>query len=116
MGLIAERWNERFDRGAWIADDDMYEGPVSSAGVRVSRSSALSLTAVFRCWDLLSSAVAQSPRDVVLKVGGKSFPEFSPPRWLSQPNGDPTLTGNDYFSMVALSLLADGNFFTLVLP
>lgn len=116
MGLIAERWNERFDRGAWIADEDMMEGPVSKAGVRVSRSSALSLTAVFRCWDLLSSAVAQSPRDVFVKVGGKSFPEFSPPKWVIRPNGDPTLTGNDYFSQVALSLLADGNFFTLVLP
>lgn len=115
MGLLAERLNERFDRGAWIADDDM-AGPVSHAGVRVNRGSALSLTSVFRCWDLLSSAVAQSPRDVIVKVGGKSFPEFSPPTWVGKPNGDPTYTANDYFAQVAISLLSDGNFFTSVYP
>ena len=118
MGVLAERWETTRNRADWLADDDtMFEGPISKAGVRVNRVSALGLTTIWRCWDLLSSAVAQSPRDVLLKVGGQTFPEFSPPLWLTMPTpDDPTYTANDYFAQVALSLLADGNYFTRVIP
>lgn len=122
MGLLAQRWEGadelRFDRAAWISDEDDYAtGRMSSAGVRVNRAAALGLTTVWRCVDLLSSAVSMSPRDVLVKVGGKSFPEYSPPSWISTPNpADPSMTGNDYFAQVALSLLLDGNFFTHVYP
>jgi HK97 family phage portal protein len=118
MGLIADRWESTRNVSSWLNDDDgMIEGPRTTAGVRVNRSTALGLTTVWRCWDLLSSAVAQSPRDVILKVGGKSFPEFAPPDWLAMPNpDDPTYTANDYFAQVALSALSDGNYFTRVFP
>lgn len=115
MGLLAQRWETR-DRIDWLNDDDDM-GRVSSAGTRVDRRSALGLTTVWRCVDLLSSAVAMSPRDVIVKVGGRSFPEFTPPSWVTTPNPvDPSMTAADYFAQVALSLLLDGNFFTFVYP
>ena len=117
MGLVASKWNTRNDVGWLNRDDDMDYGRSTAAGVSVSRSSALSLTTVFRCWDLLSSAVAQSPRDVIVKVAGQSFPEFNPPAWVTTPNpSDPTQTASDHFSQVALSLLSAGEFFTVVYP
>jgi HK97 family phage portal protein len=118
MGLLADRWETVRNDSGWLADDDrLLMGPMTKAGVRVDRARVLALTTIWRCWDLLAGAVAHAPRDVVLRVGGKSFPEFSPPDWLSTPNPqDPSYTGNDYFSQVALSLLSDGNFFTRVIP
>lgn len=117
MGLVASRWNARNDTGWLTRDDDIDGGTLTKAGVRVNRASALGLTTVFRCWDLLSSAVAQSPRDVILKVGGQSFPEFNPPAWVSRPYpADPTFTANDHFAQVAVSLLSAGEFFTVVAP
>jgi HK97 family phage portal protein len=120
MGILARRGEEvRESLGEFIADDDsMFLGQMTAAGVRVNRAAALSLTTVWRCVDLLASAVAQSPRDIIVKVGGQSFPEFrNRPAWLTQPvPGDPTMTGNDHFMQVALSLLFDGNFFVHVTP
>lgn len=117
MGLVASRWNTRNDTGWLTRDDDIDGGSLTKAGVRVNRASALSLTTVYRCWDLLSSSVAQSPRDVIVKIGGKSFPEFNPPGWVEMPNpADPTYTASDHFAQVGVSLLSDGNFFTAVYP
>lgn len=117
MGLLATRSEQR-NKPEWLNDDDgMTAGPLSSAGVRVSRATAIALPAVYSCWDLLSSAIAMAPRDVFVKLGGKSFPEFNPPMWVELPNpNNPNYTGNAYFTGVALSLLAAGEFFTYVLP
>lgn len=118
MGLLAQRWEQRNDPG-WLNRDDGDDGhsPLAVAGVRVNRSTALGLTTVWRCWDLISSAIAMAPRDVIVKVGGKSFPEFAPPDWLATPDPtDPTMTADAHFGQVALSLIADGNFFTHVYP
>lgn len=106
------------DKPDWINEDDEYAGArMTSAGVRVNARIALGLTTVWRCVDLLSSAVSQAPKDIVVKVGGRSFQEFGKPGWLIMPNpSDPTYTINDYFSQVALSLLMDGNFFVHVYP
>jgi HK97 family phage portal protein len=117
MGLLATRMADEV-RGAsnWLNDDDD-DGPVSPSGVRVTRSTALSLTTIFRCWDLLSSAVSMAPVDLTVKTGGKSFPEYAKPRWLSTPNpADPNYDGADYFGQVALSTLSDGNYFSAVFP
>lgn len=123
MGVLARRYDEAV-RGAgddtgWLTRDDDVDAFArrTSSGVRVGQSVALSLTTIWRCVDLLSSAVSQAPKDIIIKVGGKSFPEFGKPGWLTMP--DPTnaaLTINDHFAQVALSLLIDGNFFTLALP
>jgi HK97 family phage portal protein len=120
MGLIAERLAAADVRSAvdWLNDDEgLLDGPMTSAGVRVTRSSALSLTTVWRCVDLISSTVALAPRGVVVKVAGQSFPEFSPPEWVSTPNpGNPAYTADDYFGELALSMLFDGDYFVSVYP
>lgn len=118
MGVWADRWESVRNRTDWLTnDDDMDMGRRTSAGVRVNFRTALGLTTIWRCVDLLSAAVAQAPKDVVVKIGDNSFPEFAKPSWLVSPDPrDPNYTANDYFAQVALSLLFDGNFFTLVLP
>lgn len=118
MGFLADRFAElRFDPGRWLTEDDDYNGPISTAGVRVNRNSALALSTVWRCIDLLSSAVSQAPKDAILKVGSRSFPEFGKPAWMSQPEpGNPAMTLNEHVAQVAVSLLLDGNFFTYVFP
>ncbi len=120
MGLLADRLQTRFDPAAWLADDDGdygERGAMTTSGVRVNGDAVLSLTTVWRCWDLISHAVAMAPREVVVTAGGKSSPEYQPPAWLDEPDPrDPTFTPDDYFLMVALSLLSDGVYFTRVVP
>jgi HK97 family phage portal protein len=118
MGLLAERFEQRFDPGWLTRDDDPDPGNLSTAGVRVNARAALGLSTVWRCVDLLSSAVSQSPKDIVLKLGGQSYLQHRDlPNWLTTPNpADPTFTVNDYFAQVALSLLFDGNYFVHVFP
>jgi HK97 family phage portal protein len=120
MGLIAQRVAAAVDEIRSAADflrDDDDDGPMTTAGVSVSARAALGLTTVWRCVDLLSSAVAMAPKDVIVKVGGESFREFTKPSWLSMPNpSDPTYTADDYFAQVALSLLIDGNYFVHAFP
>lgn len=100
----------------WLMDDDD-EGQETPSGIRVTRSTAMSLTTIYRCWDLLTSAVSMAPIDMTVKTGGKSFPEYNLPRWLVTPNpADPNYDGSDYFGQVALSTLSDGNYFTAVIP
>jgi HK97 family phage portal protein len=122
MGIIAQRIAERYEEvrndSGWLTrDDDMAMGPQTASGVRVNRNAALGLTTIWRCVDLLASTISQAPKDIILKVGGRSFPEFGKPDWLISPNPlDPTYTANDYFAQVALSLLIDGNYFVSVYP
>lgn len=120
MGLLRDRISEVRHMADWLTidEDPDWPGSRTTSGVTVTRGSALGLTTIWRCWDLLSSSVAQAPKQVVLKIGGRRFPEFrNVPDWLSRPNPtDPNYTANDYFAQVALSLLADGNFFTHVFP
>lgn len=117
MGLLARRLTEERSVATWLADDDD-DGPRTPSGVRVNMRSALGLTTVWRCVDLLSSTISQAPKDVIVKIGGQSFPEYrNRPDWLSLPNPtDPSQTINDHMSQVALSLLIDGNFFTEAIP
>jgi HK97 family phage portal protein len=119
MGVIAQRFDEIRSTADWLTDDDwMFSGPMTSAGVRVNRQAALSLTTIWRCVDLLTSAIAQAPKDLIVKIGGQSFPEFrNKPRWMTEPEPiDPSMTINEHFAQVATSLLLDGNFFTHVYP
>ena len=121
MGVLARRLEEIRGAGddpGWLTrDDGETAGTNTAAGVRVNARVALGLTTVWRCVDLLSSSVSQAPKDIIVKVGGKSFPEFGKPSWLVRPHpDDPTYTANDYFGQVATSLLLDGNYFVLVMP
>lgn len=122
MGLIADRLvafsETRFDRAAWLNDDDYEEGRRSPSGVRVNRRTALTVPTFLRGMDILASSVAGSPRDVVIKLGARTFPEFTNvPRWVDQPNpADPTLTGDDYIYALVASLVVDGNYFVHAYP
>lgn len=122
MGLIAQRVAEftgelRNDTGWLNRDDDGSYGPMTPAGVSVDKSAALTITAFWRCVDILASAAAFAPKDLYLKVGGRSFPEFTRPSWMVTPDPrNPTLTIDDYFLQVATSLLIDGNYYTLAVP
>jgi HK97 family phage portal protein len=121
MGFLAQRVEEIRNRSDWLNADDSIDGPwqgrQTPSGVRVNRDVALGLPTIWRCVDLLASAVSQSPWDVVVKIGPRRFPEFNQPEWLTTPNPlDPTFTIDDYFSQVALALLFDGNYFTAVYP
>jgi len=120
MGVIAQRFDEIRNAADWLTDandEDYWDGRMTTAGVRVNRQAALGIATIWRCVDLLSSAVAHAPRDVIVKIGGKSFPQFQNPQWMTSPiPTNPTITGNDHFMQVALSLLFDGNFFTHVYP
>lgn len=116
MGLIASRLSElRFDRAAWLNDDG--DEPPSIAGVAVTSSSAMSLSTVWRCVDLISHAVSLAPRDVIVKAGGKSYPQYTPPGWLVRPDpSNPNYTADDYFAEQVTAALIEGNWFTSVYP
>lgn len=121
MGLIAQRLSAASELRSvadWLADDDDDGGSMSPAGVRISVSSALTIPTVLRCVDILASAVAGSPRDVVIKVGSRTFPEYrNVPRWLDEPNpADPTLTGDDYIYSLVASMVLEGNYFVHAYP
>ena len=117
MGLLAERLAEVRNDPDWLNDDDeLWDGRRTPAGVRVNDKAAFSLSAWWRCVDLLSSSVSMSPKDVILKVGGSSFPEYATPDWLSQPTTDPDLTIDDHFNQVALAVLIAGSSFTHAYP
>lgn len=119
MGIIARRLEEVRNDSGWLTREDGDDplGTLTSSGISVSERTALSLTTIWRVWDLLASAVAQAPKDIIVKVGPNSFPEYGTPSWMVMPNpADPTFTVNDYFAAVALSLLSDGNYFVGVYP
>lgn len=121
MGLIASRLTAfsetRFDRAAWLNDDDD-DGARSTSGVKVNRRTALTVPTFLRGMDILASSVAGAPRDVVIKVGSRTFPEFSNvPRWVDEPNPtDPTMTGWRYIYSLVASLVAAGNYFVHAYP
>lgn len=121
MGFLRRRYEEVRSSASWLsdeADEEAWFGKKTAAGVRVNTRVALSLTTIWRCVDLLSSAVALAPKDIVIRIGQRSFPEYSNlPGWLEAPNPlDPTYTIDDYFSQVAISILTDGNYFTFAYP
>lgn len=120
MGLIARRLAATEIRSAadWLNDDDDDDGGPSPAGVRVNVASALTIPTVLRCVDILASSVAGSPRDIVIKLGSRTFPEYrNVPRWLDEPNpADPTLTGDDYVYSLVASMVLEGNYFVHAYP
>lgn len=118
MGFIARALQDetRGDLAAFL-NDDFDPGTMTVSGVRVNRKAALSMTTIWRCLDLLSSAISQAPKDIIVKIGTQRFPEYNPPGWLSVP--DPArraYTSSDYFAQVALSLLIEGNYFVWAAP
>ena len=97
-----------------ILSDDT---PGNAAGVEINQDSALRLSAVWTCVRLLTHDISSLPLDAFrLRAGDRS--QIDPkPAWIDEPNGfDPSETGVDHFSQLLMSLLLDGNAFTLALP
>jgi len=82
------------------------------AGVNVSQESALRLSVVARCIDLIAGTLAGLPAEAVRKQGGVRLPVDDPPNWLATPN--PESNWFEFAERVFESLLMDGNAFILI--
>lgn len=118
MGLLRDRFSSVRRAADWLtADDGPDYSPPTPAGVSVTRTSALGLTTIWRCVDLITHAVALAPTEVVVKIAASSFIEYDRPRWLSLPDPtQPNYTIGDYFGDLTASMLLDGNYFVDVYP
>ncbi len=86
----------------------------STAGIPISRDTAVMLAAVWACIHLLSSSVSRMPIESLIKEGPKTK-AYTEPRWMRQPIvSDQNSTWLNHMSQVMLSLLTDGNSFTLI--
>jgi HK97 family phage portal protein len=96
--------------GSWGRGEDgvMLAGN-TSAGQRVDQTTALTLTTVFGCVQLITNSIATMPIGVYREVGGASVPARPVPRWIEQPN--PEVDRVAWMSQVVTSLLLDGNAF-----
>src|SRR3972149_5413735 len=91
--------------GAWARGEDVVTD-VSPSGVRVTRDSALRLSAVYACVRLIADAIAGMPADTFVRRDGSRIPLRPRPRWLDEPNSE-----QDRFTWVhqqLVSLLLDG--------
>ena len=89
----------------------------STHGERVDAKTALTLSAVWSVVRLLSQDVATLPLHAIAKNG--TFRDIIDPQpgWIDTPSPtDQNYTGIDYLSQICISLLIDGNSFTLALP
>lgn len=97
-----------------IAVDDLVG---STAGVRVTQDSALSLSAVFGAVRLLSNDIGTLPMDAFRNRNGVRSKIDPAPAWIEQPNPwNPNETGVDHRAQVVASLVLDGNAFVYVVP
>lgn len=118
MGLIADRLSEARNDPGWLTRGDHDDVEASPSGVRVTPASAMGLSTFWRCVDLISNTVSLAPTSVVVRAGGHSFPEYGPPpRWMVTPDpDDPNYLAADYFGECTLSMLTEGNYFSLAAP
>ncbi len=94
----------------WASGQDIGE-PVD-AGVFVSQESALQLSAVYRCVQLISGIIAGLPIDIIRKRGAVREEVDRTPAWVDMPN--PESTPFEFIERVAESVLMDGNAFVLI--
>lgn len=122
MGLIARARLGQDDEiretlAEFLADDYVPGSARTSAGIVVNRRVAFSLTTFWRVVDLLSSSVAESPKDVFLKVGGSTHQQYALPGWFTNPDpSDLNYDLSDHISEVAISILVEGNYFVEAEP
>lgn len=96
---------------------DSYVG-LNDAGVIVNADTALNYSGFWACVRLLASDISTLPLDALRKdPRGFNVPLEPAPTWIDRPDPeDPSITRIDHFAQVAISLLLDGNAFTLVTP
>jgi HK97 family phage portal protein len=97
-----------------ISDPNMFAlfgGAPSLAGVTVSETSALGLSAVFRSVSLIAGSIAALPlRTVQTRPDGTTQRTTS---WLDTPAGPDGITDFEFFETMLLHLLLQGNFYGL---
>lgn len=87
-------------------------GDTVYAGIEVSQASALRLSVVWRCINLISGAIAGMPIDIVRKQGPVRMSVDRPPAWASTPNPESNMF--EFMERICESLLMDGNAFILI--
>lgn len=99
--------------GAWAAGDDVVAN--SAAGVRVSRNTALGLSAVWACVRIIADTIATLPVDTyTIDAQGVKSAHRPRPVWMDPDNfnaPNPEQTAADFWFGVVASLLLDGNAF-----
>ena len=91
--------------GAWARGDDATMGE-SEAGVRVTRETALALSAVWGCVSLIADSISTLPVDAYTQNKDGSLAIQPRPSWLDAPN--PEQTKVEYIFGTVASLLLDG--------
>jgi HK97 family phage portal protein len=83
------------------------------ASIPVDRKSALGVATVWACIRILTGTVSRMPIDVLIDVDGHPT-TYPAPRWLKRPIlENPNFGRIEHFAQVMMSLLFEGNFFTL---
>lgn len=96
---------------------DTLDMGATHAGVTVTADSALTYSGIWACVRLITSDISTLPLDAYRKTATARVPLDPQPTWIAQPDVlDPSYTGIDHFAQVVLSLLLDGNSFTLATP
>lgn len=99
--------------GAWARGDDVGAATANPAGVNVSRSSALGMSAVWACVSLIADTIATLPITTYTRDSDGSKKPYRRPDWLDAPNPEQT-TVDFVFNQVS-SLLLDGSAFVYTL-
>lgn len=95
--------------GAWAAGNNELPGTDPATGVRVSRDSALGVSAVWACISLIADSIATLPIDFYTTTADGERKPAPRPGWADVPN--PEQTTVDFVFNQAASLLGDGNAF-----
>lgn len=95
----------------WGSGADLADVSNTEAGVRVTQSSALALTATYACVSLLADTVSSLPVGTFRRQNGTRIPTAEP-EWMYQPEaGNPSSSWDSHIAEVMVSLLLDGNAF-----
>lgn len=91
--------------------------PRPESGFYVDADSALRMSAVWAAQRMISNDIATLPVEAFSKAAGDRKPIRPKPAWIEEPDlADPSFTRIAHFQAVVLSILQDGNSYTLVEP
>lgn len=112
MGILdIFRWREARDAKSDFITFKGVDWPTPTyAGTEVTQTTAATIPAVYRCWNLNSNVVSTLPVDFGTKRAGKRT-SVAPPFWYELPNS--FQDWGQYISQVELSCESDGNAFIL---
>jgi HK97 family phage portal protein len=114
MGII-ERVKSAIGRRFWVSDPDAFAGRASYAGERVTQGSALAISAVWGCVNLLSGTIATLPLVVYREAKGEREVAKDHPLYRllhDSPNYDQTAV--DFWEWMAAAIELRGNAFARI--